>query len=78
MPNSTFVNGLLGARAKPDRRYVLANDVLAVHPRKGDSEKQVLRTVPELRDALSDLFKVQLEGLDGLDTALERLTTDPV
>ena len=71
-PHSIFVNGLLAARAEPDRRYALRNNELAVHRLKGETEKRVLRTVPELRDALTDLFKLRLAGLDGLDAALNR------
>lgn len=74
-PNSIFVNGLMGARAEPDRRYALANNTLSVH-RKDGSDKSVLRSVPELRDALTDLFKVRLAGLEGLDTKLARLTAE--
>lgn len=72
-PNSIFVNGIIAARAEPDRRYALANNVLAVHRLKGETEKRVLRTVPELRDALTDLFKLRLAGLEGLDAALNRV-----
>jgi N-hydroxyarylamine O-acetyltransferase len=71
-PQSIFVNGLLGARAEPDRRYALANNVLSVHRLNGGSEKRTLNA-RELRDALGDLFKVQIDGLDGLDPALARL-----
>jgi len=75
-PNSIFVNGLLGARAEPGRRYALANNVLSVHALNGSSEKRTLNA-RELRDALTDLFAVRLDGLDGLDAALERLTAAP-
>ena len=71
-PNSIFVNGLLGARAEPDRRYALMNNALSVHRRDGVSEKRTLNA-RELRDALTDLFKLRLAGLDGLDDALARL-----
>ena len=73
-PSSIFVNGLLGARAEPDRRYALMNNQLAVHKLKGGTEKKTLGSAAEMRDALTDLFKVRLDGLDGLDTALARLT----
>jgi N-hydroxyarylamine O-acetyltransferase len=73
-PHSIFVNGLLGARAEPDRRYALANNVLSVHRLDGGSEKRTL-SAPELRDALGDLFKVRLADLEGLDATLERLAT---
>jgi N-hydroxyarylamine O-acetyltransferase len=70
-PESIFVNGLLAARAEPDGRYALHNNELSVHRRDG-SEKRSL-SAPELRDALTDLFKIRLKGLDGLDNALARL-----
>jgi N-hydroxyarylamine O-acetyltransferase len=72
-PNSIFVNGLLAARAEPDRRYALGNNELSVHILNGATEKRTLKTVPEMRDALTDLFKLRLAGLDGLDAALARL-----
>ncbi|MEI9804381.1 MAG: arylamine N-acetyltransferase [Pseudolabrys sp.] len=72
-PQSIFVNGLLAARAEPDRRYALSNNVLSVHVLNGATEKQTLKSVAEMRDALTDLFKLRLAGLDGLDAALSRL-----
>jgi N-hydroxyarylamine O-acetyltransferase len=73
-PHSIFVNGLLAARAEPDRRYALGNNELSVHILNGATEKRTLNTVPEMRDALTDLFRLRLAGLDGLDAALARLT----
>lgn len=73
-PRSIFVNGLLAARAEPDRRYALGNNELSVHILNGATEKRTLKTVAEMRDALTDLFKLRLAGLDGLDAALARLT----
>jgi N-hydroxyarylamine O-acetyltransferase len=71
-PESIFVNGLLAARAEPGRRYALFNNALSVHKLNGASEKRTLNA-RELRDALGDLFKIRLDGLDGLDAALARL-----
>ena len=71
-PGSIFVNGLLGARTEPGRRYALRDNQLAIHYRDRASEKRTL-DARELRDALADLFKIRLTGLDGLDTALGRL-----
>jgi N-hydroxyarylamine O-acetyltransferase len=76
-PDSIFVNGLLAARADPDKRYALGNNELSVHRLNGESEKRTLRTVAELRDALTDLFKLRLADLEGLDPALARLTGGP-
>jgi N-hydroxyarylamine O-acetyltransferase len=75
-PDSIFVNGLMGARAEPDRRYALSNNLLSVHRMNGGSEKRAL-SARELRDALADLFKIRLAGLDGLDAALARLADAP-
>jgi N-hydroxyarylamine O-acetyltransferase len=72
-PRSIFVNGLLGARCEPGRRYALRDNQLAVHRLGRPSERQALESVAEMRDALRDLFKIRLDGLDGLDTALGRL-----
>lgn len=73
-PNSIFVKGLMAARAEPDRRYALGNNELSVHRLNGETEKRTLHTVPEMRDALTDLFKLRLAELDGLDSVLARLT----
>ena len=72
-PKSIFVNGLMGARAEPDRRYALANNMLSVHRLNGESEKRAL-DARELRDALTDLFRLRLADLDGLDPVLARLS----
>ena len=68
-PNSIFVNGLMGARAEPGRRYALSNNQLAVHTLNGGTEKRTLNA-RELRDALTDLFKLRLDQLEGLDPVL--------
>ena len=72
-PGSIFVNGLLAARADADCRYAFKDNELSVHRLSGGTEKTTLRSVPEMRDALTDLLKVRLDGLDGLDAALTRL-----
>ena len=72
-PNSIFVNGLLGARAEPGRRYALFNNQLAVHTLNGGTQKKTLGTAAEMRDALTDLFKLRLDQLEGLDPVLARL-----
>jgi N-hydroxyarylamine O-acetyltransferase len=76
-PQSIFVNGLLAARAEPGCRYALFNNVLSVHTLNGETQKRSLGSGGEIRDALGDLFKLRLDGLDGLDRALERLADIP-
>lgn len=76
-PGSIFVNGLLGARAEAGKRYALRDNQLAVHTPGGGTEKTTLASAGELRVALTDLLKLRLEGLDGLDAALETLAARP-
>ena len=74
-PNSIFVNGLLGARSEPGRRYAIRNNQLAVHAINGGTQRQTLSSAGEVRDALTDLFRIRLDRLDGLDSALTKLAT---
>lgn len=50
-----------------------AYNALTVHHTNGGSDKRALGAA-ELRDALTDLFDIKLDGLHGLDDALARLT----
>jgi N-hydroxyarylamine O-acetyltransferase len=72
-PNSIFLNGLMSARADEGRRYALHDNKLAVHRMSGGTEKTTLKTGGELRDALTDLFRIRLDALEGLDPALTAL-----
>jgi N-hydroxyarylamine O-acetyltransferase len=72
-PNSIFVKGLLGARAEPGKRYALMNNQLATHTLNGGTKKQTLASAAEMRDALTDLFKLRLDQLEGLDPVLTKL-----
>ncbi len=72
-PQSIFVNGLLGARSEPGRRYAIRDNQLAIHTTGGGTEKKTLRSAGEMRDALTDLFKLRLDRLEGLDPVLARL-----
>ena len=72
-PQSIFVNGLLGARSELGRRYAIRDNQLAVHTLNGGTEKKTLKSAGEMRDALTDLFKLRLDQLDGLDPVLGKL-----
>jgi N-hydroxyarylamine O-acetyltransferase len=72
-PTSIFVNGLLGARAEADKRYGIRDNQLSTHTLGGGTKKQTLGSAAEMRDALTDLFKLRLDQLDGLDPALTKL-----
>lgn len=73
-PESIFVNGLLGARCEPGKRYAIRDNQLSIHSTGGGTEKETLKSAGEMRDALTELFKLRLDELDGLDPALARLT----
>lgn len=72
-PGSIFVNGFMGARAEPGRRYAMRDNQLAIHGMNGGTEKRTLRSAGEMRDALTDLLKLRLDQLDGLDPVLAAL-----
>jgi N-hydroxyarylamine O-acetyltransferase len=71
-PSSRFVNGLIAARVEPGVRYGLNDNTLSIHRTGGGSEKRTLATAAELRDALADVFRLRLDGLD-LNPVLARL-----
>jgi N-hydroxyarylamine O-acetyltransferase len=72
-PRSRFVNGLIAARAMPDRRYALLNNELKVHYLNGRSERQVLTSVKEIRDVLQGAMGINLPDAPELDKKLLRL-----
>ena len=72
-PSSIFVNGLLGARCEPGKRYAIRDNQLAIHTAGGATEKKTLRSAGELRDALTDLFKLRLDQIEDLDPVLATL-----
>ena len=72
-PESIFVNGLLARAPSPAAAMRSSTTALSVHKLNGGTEKKALGSAAELRDALGDLFKIRLDGLDGLDTTLARL-----
>ena len=72
-PDSHFVNGLIVARAAPDRRYALRNNELAVHHLNGNTERRMLATASELQTALEGTFRLTLPEVPELDEALGRL-----
>lgn len=59
-PESHFVTGLIAARPAPGRRYVLRNNRFSIHHVGGDTEKQNLKTVAEIREILETKFLITL------------------
>lgn len=73
-PDSPFTTGLTAARLVADGRYGLRNNQLAIHNLNGATERGVLQTVNELRDALTGMFGLTPPDDPALDAALTRMT----
>jgi len=73
-PKSRFVNGLIVARAAPERRYALLNNEFAIHYPNGKTERRALATVAEIREVLEGPMGLRLPAAPELDIALHRLT----
>ncbi len=72
-PDSRFVRNLVAARPTAGRRYALFNLELSVHHLRGDTERHVLGSVPEIRAVLENQFLIRLPEVPQLDAALGRL-----
>jgi N-hydroxyarylamine O-acetyltransferase len=77
-PESRFVTGLMAARAAADCRYTLHNNEFATHHLEGTSERRVLASVAQLREALTGPLRIKLPAGPEVDAALARLTAGAV
>jgi N-hydroxyarylamine O-acetyltransferase len=72
-PSSNFVTDLMAARVDDGFRHTLRNALYAQRFPSGKSKRRHLETVAELRETLSDLFRISLPDTPDLDTALARV-----
>ena len=72
-PDSFFRRDLVGARAVPDGRLALRNNVLSTYRRGQPVERRLLATPAELRDVLERQLLVTLPDHPGLGPLLERI-----
>lgn len=72
-PDSMFLQLLVAARPGPAGRHVLRDRQLTLHRLDGSSETRTLATSAELRDALQDIFGIDLSTVAGLDERFDRL-----
>jgi N-hydroxyarylamine O-acetyltransferase len=77
-PGSRFYDELAASRALPDGRYALSGNQLAIHRLTGTSERRVLHTESELREALIGQFGLTLPDDSNLSAAFARMTTGAV
>ncbi len=71
-PKSRFSAELVVARAMAQGRLALSNNQLAIHRLNATSERRVLQTETELRDALTGLFGLTLPDDPDLSPALAK------
>jgi N-hydroxyarylamine O-acetyltransferase len=69
-PESHFVRTLIAARTRPQRRYALRNNELAVHELNGETTRRSLQSADALREALRETFGITIERSDELDAKL--------
>lgn len=77
-PGSRFYDDLAVSRAAPEGRFALSRNQLAIHRLSGTSERHVLHTESELREALTGLFGLTLPDDCHLSATLARMTTGAV
>ena len=68
---AAFRDDLVAARVEDGRRYALRNTRLNIHE-NGATETRTLGSLLELREALTNVFGIQLPETDRLDPALEK------
>ncbi len=76
-PQSQFVNGIVAARAGPDRRHTLRNTRYAIHHRGGATERREIASVAEFRDVLAGDLRIALPDHPRLDERLAVLLSAP-
>ena len=73
-PGSIFRHSLMAARAGASGRDALFNDRLTHHGADGRTVVRIPGTGAALREVLEDTFGIDLDGLQGIDAVLARLT----
>lgn len=72
-PHSSFIGHLLVARAEPGRRHTLRDNELATHYPDHATDRRLLTTPAEIREALETVFGIVPPDAPNLDSALARL-----
>ena len=71
-PESHFLDRVVAARVRPDRRYALRNGDLATHFPAGTTERRSLSSGAEIRQVLEELFDIRVPAGRDVDAALDR------
>lgn len=73
-PKSRFRNELFLARSDAGVRFGLLDNMLTTHRLDGASERRALANAAELRDVITDVFRIRPPGDPQLDAVLARVT----
>ncbi|MGH9242247.1 MAG: arylamine N-acetyltransferase family protein [Vicinamibacterales bacterium] len=72
-PESHFLDRVVAARVDRDRRYALRNTDFAVHFPHGVTERRVLGGAGEIRQVLTETFRINVPDWPEVDETFERL-----
>ena len=72
-PESHFLDRVVAARVERDRRFALRDTEFAVHYPRGETERRVLTSGSEIRQALEQVFRIQVPKEPDVDEVFERL-----
>jgi N-hydroxyarylamine O-acetyltransferase len=75
-PQSIFVNGLAAARAGASERHALRNTRYSIHRSDGRTERRILASAREMREALEGPFAIALPDSPNLDEKLAALVAN--
>lgn len=70
-PGSIFRNNLIAAVPVENGRYALSNNQFTFYNLKGEAEKKVLGSVDEIKDVLTNIFKINLPAHPDLNARIE-------
>lgn len=72
-PESHFVRRLIAARTEPGRRYALLDSELAIHKLGEETERRKVTSAKELREVLSETFRIAVPDDVDVDRKLSQL-----
>jgi N-hydroxyarylamine O-acetyltransferase len=70
-PSSIFRNNLIAGTPVTNGRYALSNNQFTHYKLNGEAEKKILTSVSEVRDVLTDIFKIKLPAHPELNASIE-------
>lgn len=72
-PSSIFRNNLIAALPVADGRYALSNNQFTYYKLNGETERRTLKSVEQIKDVLTKIFKINLPAHQDLNARIETL-----